>query len=121
MSKDQTAYTTGKLKQFKKSLTANLKEVNEELDQLRSYQKKQKNRRADSNPDFNESSKHFQQQAKNDRQKRRLQRRVRELKSALRRVEDGTYGVDERTGKLIREERLKAMPTARFDILPRKK
>jgi DnaK suppressor protein len=38
-----------------------------------------------------------------------------EIDDALSRIEDGTYGQCERCGKPISEERLKAMPTARYD------
>lgn len=38
-----------------------------------------------------------------------------EIDDALRRIDDGTYGQCERCGKPIDEERLKAMPTARYD------
>jgi DnaK suppressor protein len=40
---------------------------------------------------------------------------IEEIDEALRRIEDGTYGQCERCGKPIDEERLKAMPTARYD------
>ena len=40
---------------------------------------------------------------------------IEEIDEALGRIEDGTYGQCERCGKPIDEERLKAMPTARYD------
>jgi len=40
---------------------------------------------------------------------------IAEIDDALRRIDDGTYGQCERCGKPIDEERLKAMPTARYD------
>ena len=40
---------------------------------------------------------------------------INEIDEALRRIEDGTYGQCVRCGKPIDEERLKAMPTARYD------
>jgi len=42
--------------------------------------------------------------------------RLREIDEALQRIEDGTYGVCEKTGKLIGKARLKAIPTARLSI-----
>ncbi|WP_142786183.1 TraR/DksA family transcriptional regulator [Changchengzhania lutea] len=74
---------------------------------------------ADTNVDFNQSSKHFQQQAKNKQLINRLQRKSRELQAALKRIQNKTYGVCDRTGQLIREERLMARSIARFDILPK--
>lgn len=38
-----------------------------------------------------------------------------EIDAALQRIDDGTYGECMRCGKPIDEERLKAMPTARYD------
>jgi DnaK suppressor protein len=40
---------------------------------------------------------------------------IQEIDEALGRIEDGTYGQCGRCGKPIDEERLKAMPTARYD------
>ena len=40
---------------------------------------------------------------------------VEEIDEALRRIDEGTYGQCVRCGKPISEERLKAMPTARYD------
>ena len=40
---------------------------------------------------------------------------VEEIDEALRRIDEGTYGQCVRCGKPIDEERLKAMPTARYD------
>jgi len=38
-----------------------------------------------------------------------------EIDDALQRIEDGTYGQCVRCGKPLDEERLKAMPTAKYD------
>ena len=40
---------------------------------------------------------------------------IEEIDEALGRIEDGTYGQCARCGKPLAEERLKAMPTARYD------
>ncbi len=40
----------------------------------------------------------------------------REIERALRKMDEGTYGICERTGKPIPIERLRAMPTARYII-----
>lgn len=41
---------------------------------------------------------------------------LREIAEALQRVEDGTYGICEKTGLLIGKARLEAIPTARLSI-----
>jgi len=119
MSDKSIKYSPAKLKKFKSILNDRLKTITDELDTYKSRQKEQKRRVANTNTGFSEGSKHFQQQAKNKQIIRRLQRKSRELNSALDRIEDKSYGVCDRTGKLIREARLMAMPTARFDISPK--
>jgi RNA polymerase-binding transcription factor DksA len=45
-----------------------------------------------------------------------LEAELAELEAALRRVDDGTYGIDEVTGKPIDPERLDAVPAARTNV-----
>jgi RNA polymerase-binding transcription factor DksA len=45
-----------------------------------------------------------------------LERRYKELLAALKRMDDGTYGIDERTGKPIDIDRLEANPAATRNI-----
>jgi len=45
----------------------------------------------------------------------RQSQRIKEIDEALDRIEDGTYGLCARCSKPIAEERLKAMPTAKYD------
>jgi DnaK suppressor protein len=40
---------------------------------------------------------------------------VAEIDEALRRIDEGTYGTCERCGRPIPDQRLEALPTARFD------
>ena len=40
---------------------------------------------------------------------------IEEIDEALQRIDDGTYGQCSRCGKPLDEERLKAMPTAKYD------
>ncbi|MFC4558610.1 hypothetical protein ACFO3D_10360 [Virgibacillus kekensis] len=44
----------------------------------------------------------------------RREERLREINDALERIENGTYGISEKSGKPIPEERLEVMPTARY-------
>jgi DnaK suppressor protein len=41
---------------------------------------------------------------------------IEEIDDALQRIEDGTYGQCVRCGKPLDEERLRAMPTAKYDV-----
>ncbi|RYM32094.1 hypothetical protein ERX46_15540 [Brumimicrobium glaciale] len=117
MSKNEMQYSPEKLKNFKSIIDDEIKIIDNELVKLKEERENQKEKLAHTNVAFNQSSKHFQQQAKNKQVISRLQRKSRELHSALGRIEDKSYGVCERTGQLIQEGRLKAKPTARFDIL----
>ncbi|WP_107037533.1 TraR/DksA family transcriptional regulator [Brumimicrobium mesophilum] len=117
MSDKKIQFSSEKLKKFKSIIDEEIKIIDEELTKLKKEREIQKQKRANTNVAFNQSSKHFQEQAKNKQLMNRLQSKSRELHSALERIEDKSYGVCERTGELIQEARLKAKPTARFDIL----
>jgi len=117
MSEQTVRYSPEKLEAFKVIVTEKLKETKEELDGIIERQQDQKEHVANTNVDFNENSKHFQQQAKTKEHIRRLENNVVELEAALDRIKDKSYGVSDQDGTLIREERLRAMPTARYDIL----
>ncbi|WP_435415176.1 TraR/DksA family transcriptional regulator [Polaribacter aestuariivivens] len=116
---DKLQYSPEKLSKFKTIIKEELKKVEDELSKFETNLKEQKQRLANANVDFNQTSKHSQQQAKNKQLKQRLEEKTKELKSALQRIENKVYGICERTGLLIREKRLLAKPTARFDILPK--
>ncbi len=117
MTTDTVKYSSEKLAEFKQILSEKLEDVQGQIEDKKASVKNRKEQVAQSNLGFSEGSRHFQQQAKNKQLIRRLQHKARELKAALGRIEDETYGVCDRTGKLIREARLQAMPTARFDIV----
>lgn len=117
MSDKKIQYSPEKLRNFKSIIDKEIRTIDEELTKLKEERETQKQKRSNTNVAFNQSSRHFQEQAKNKQFINRLQQKSRELHSALERIEDKTYGVCERTGELIREERLEAKPTARFDIL----
>ena len=116
MTTDTVKYSPAKLKEFEQILNEKLEEAQEQINDKKESVNKRKTQVAQSNLGFSEGSRHFQEQAKNKRFIRRLQHQSRELRAALGRIEDETYGVCERTGKLIREARLHAMPTAKFDL-----
>ncbi|GLR17537.1 TraR/DksA family transcriptional regulator [Portibacter lacus] len=109
-------YSEAKLQEFKQIIQPLLKETDERLSDLKETRKRRTEHFADMNVDFNESSAHFQQQSKNKASMRRLKTKSKELNQALLRIENGTYGVCERTGRLIDEKRLKALPTARVSM-----
>lgn len=109
-------YSSEKLKKFKTIISDELNLATQELERFKDDRKNLTEKLASTHVDFNQSSKHFQQKAKNKQLINRLQSKTRELKNALKRIENKTYGICDRTGKLIREERLMARPVAQFDI-----
>ena len=46
----------------------------------------------------------------------REQQKVKEIKDALTRIEEGTYGICQKTREKIRKERLEAIPYARYSV-----
>jgi RNA polymerase-binding transcription factor DksA len=70
-----------------------------------------------------ESNGGYGDDAKNDQIRQRIVAQIKRRRSdleavqaALGRMENGTYGIDQRTGYPIRFERLQALPTARVAI-----
>jgi len=118
MKTEEKRYSDAKLGAFKSLLEKKLEEAEEELKKASDYQEDQREHAASHQVDFNERSSHFQRQAKMKEHVRRMESNVRDINAALHRVEQKTYGIDERTGLLIDEARLKVMPTARFNIDP---
>lgn len=51
----------------------------------------------------------------------RNKNKIKEIKAALDRIEKGNYGICEETGQKIQQERLKAIPYARYSVEARKK
>ena len=45
-----------------------------------------------------------------------LEAELGEIQAALRRIDEGTYGIDEITGRPIASERLEAIPAARTNV-----
>jgi|SRR5690554_5379993 len=117
MSDNNPQYSQDKLKNFKSIIDKEIETIDKELEKLKEDIATQNQKLAHTNVAFNQSSRHFQQQAKVKQTINRLESRSSELHSALERIDNKTYGICERTGELIREERLKAKPTARYDIV----
>jgi len=116
MSENNEQYSDSKLEEFKTIINEKIEETKKALATASGFQKDQKDTIASTNMDFNEGSKHFQQQATNKRMINRFTKKLNDLNAAMLRVEDKTYGVCTKSGQLIEEERLKAMPTARWKV-----
>ncbi len=66
--------------------------------------------------DVEENADESEEDSKNEAVVQRLELRLREVSRALARMEKGVYGIDEKTGKPISVERLRANPAATGEI-----
>lgn len=107
LSKDKLAYFREKLLQMKKETNKKIKTIdsagpNDSVHELADY---------DNHP-ADMGTEQFEQQR--DAGLELVNRdRLQEIEAALQRIEDGTYGLSEKSGKPIPEERLEVMPIAR--------
>lgn len=113
---DTVKYSDKKLNKFKQKINEKLSTVKEQFDALKGLQNDQKKHIKNTEMSFSDDSRRFQNKAIMDRNARRLKSRIRALKAALTRIENQTYGVCKRSGRLISEQRLEAMPTAIMSI-----
>jgi len=120
MSKNKS-YSKKKLQKFKKLIEKKIKRSKNELGSLKGLRLDQKNYIAQADLSFSDDSRRFQNRAIMDSMVTRLKRKNKKLKAALGRIENGTYGICKKTGKLISEARLVAMPTARLSMAAKKK
>lgn len=116
---EKTRYSDEELQEFKDLILAKLEKANLEYDRLRSnLTNLDGNDVADTSPTFKileegattlnkEEAGHLAQ-----RQKKFIQN----LQAALVRIENKTYGICRKTGKLIPKERLRAVPHATLSV-----
>jgi len=71
----------------------------------------------DMGDDADENATEVSEYEANVGEERRLEEKLGLVNDALKRIDDGTYGVDAKTGKEISEERLRAVPEALSDII----
>lgn len=119
--KKKKKYSEKKLKKFKKLILKKLKRSGSELKSLKGLRLDQKKYIAQADLSFSDDSRRFENRAIMDSMVTRLKRKNKKLKAALARIENGTYGICKKTGKLISEKRLKALPTATTCLSVKKK
>lgn len=110
---EKTAYNEEELAEFDAILVKKLKATNDEID----FIKKILSRKDDNGTDSTASGVRTLEDGADMRQKEqlsqsaaRLQKFATQLEAARIRIKNGTYGVCKDTGKLIPEERLRAVP-----------
>ena len=119
--KKNKKYSDKKLQKFRKLIKKKLKRSDSELFSLKGLRLDQKNYIAQADMSFSDDSRRFENRAIMDSMITRLKRKNKKLKAALGRIDKGTYGVCKKTGKLISEARLIAVPHAKFSMAAKKK
>ncbi|MFD1333980.1 TraR/DksA C4-type zinc finger protein [Oceanobacillus iheyensis] len=102
LSKDKLNYFKEKLQQMKEELE-DKRNINSNSDELADY---------DNHP-ADMGTEQFEQQRDAGLNLMR-ENQLKEIEDALQKIEDGTYGISEKSGEPIPEERLEVMPTARL-------
>lgn len=101
-----------KLEYFRNLLLEQRRQANEDLDAERADATSRGDDGVEDVGDLSESD--LEQSTAFDAASRESQL-IEDIDEALQRIDDGTYGQCVRCGKPINEERLKAMPTAKYD------
>ena len=116
-------YSDTELAEFKELILKKLEQAQGEYDQLRAMiSGKDGNDISDTSPTFKVLEEGASVLSKEDlgRQAQRQLKFIRDLKAALVRIENKTYGICRKTGKLISKERLRAVPHATLSIEAKK-
>jgi RNA polymerase-binding transcription factor DksA len=115
----KTRYSSEELDEFKQIILKKLKKARRDLDMLtEAYTNIGTNDTTDTAPSFKVMEEGSQVLSKEENSKlaERQQKFIRDLENALVRIENGTYGICRKTGKLISKERLRSVPHATLSI-----
>ncbi len=119
MKEQLLQYSDKDLAEFKEIIEAKIKQAQRDLHLLESaYKNDSGNTTNDTAPtfkSFEEGSKTMSKEA-NVQLAIRQEKFIRDLNNALLRIENKTYGICRKTGKLINKERLKLVPHATLSI-----
>ena len=116
---EKTRYSDEELQEFKELILAKLEKASLEYDRLRdNLTNLEGNDIADTSPTFKvleEGANTLNKEAVGQLAQRQM-KFIQNLQAALVRIENKTYGVCRKTGKLIPKERLRAVPHATLSI-----
>lgn len=116
---EKTRYSDEELQEFKQLILAKLEKASLEYDRLRdNLTNLDGNDIADTSPTFKvleEGANTLNKEAVGQLAQRQM-KFIQNLQAALVRIENKTYGVCRKTGKLIPKERLRAVPHATLSI-----
>ncbi|MDE6630581.1 MAG: TraR/DksA C4-type zinc finger protein [Bacteroidales bacterium] len=112
---DKKRYSDKELEEFKEIILQKLEKARADLDSLReAYTNNGENDINDTSPTFKVLEEGYQVLSKeeNSRLALRQQKFIASLEAALVRIENKSYGICRKTGKLIEKERLRVVPHA---------
>lgn len=112
---DKKRYSDKELEEFKEIILQKLEKARADLDSLReAYTNNGENDINDTSPTFKVLEEGYQVLSKeeNSRLALRQQKFISSLEAALVRIENKSYGICRKTGKLIEKERLRVVPHA---------
>lgn len=115
----KTRYSKEELEEFKEIIVKKLEKAQNDLELLtEAYTNIGTNDTTDTSPSFKVMEEGSQVLSKEENSKlaERQQKFIRDLENALIRIENGTYGICRKTGKLISKERLRSVPHATLSI-----
>lgn len=119
MYNQKNRYSHEELEEFKKIIVIKIKQAEKDLLLLNEVLKNDKNNGTDdTSPTFKafEEGSETMSKEQNAIMAARQERFIRDLKNALLRIQNKTYGICRKTGKLISKNRLIAVPHATLSI-----
>jgi len=119
MAEEKTRYSDNELVEFRALIEKKLSEARTDLDLLKgSLSHSGDNGTDDTSPSFKiiEDGSQTLSREETAQLAARQEKFIESLKNALIRIENKTYGVCRKTGKLIRKERLRIVPHATLSI-----
>lgn len=115
---EKTRYTDEELEEFKVLIEKKLEEAHRDLDMLRSSISHENNGTDDTSPTFKmmEDGSDTMSREETAQLAARQEKFIKHLNDALIRIENKSYGICRKTGKLISKERLRVVPHATLSI-----
>ncbi|MEM1215524.1 MAG: hypothetical protein AAGJ82_07565 [Bacteroidota bacterium] len=108
--------TSDQLTELRQKLTDKHDRITQELDRLENKELPNLHLGDEANDGYGDDAKTDQIRQRIVAQIKRRQTELAEINAAFNRLDNGSYGLDERSGQPIRVERLMALPTARRAI-----
>ena len=114
---EKLRYSDEELQEFKEIILAKLDKARDDYSQLMaSITHSSSNDIEDTSPTFKVMEEGASSLSKEEIGQQRQQKFIRNLEAALVRIENKTYGICRKTGKLIPKERLKLVPHATLSV-----